>query len=175
MQVPTLDNSVIGDTLFVPENVCFGRKEDLAFPECDRSQPEQHYPYGAHQDSHDGVQDKKSRNLKGVTENAKSRDPADVREGQGPAYVKDTNRKSKADESEKRDSEPERVLTSKDFTELLVYFEPVRQQAKCEEEYGKAEKEDTHKHARGEPDLTGERRDEIVLRKAVSYQSSKDT
>jgi hypothetical protein len=32
--------------------------------------------------------------LKGVTENAKTRDPAHVREGQGPAYVKHTNRKS---------------------------------------------------------------------------------
>jgi hypothetical protein len=61
----------------------------------------------------------------------------------------------------------ERVLTSKDFTEVLVDFEPVRQHTKCEEEYGKAEKENSHKHARGEPDLTGERRDQFVLRKAV--------
>lgn len=59
------------------------------------------------------------------------------------------------------------VLTSKDFTEVFVDFEPVRQHAKCEEEDGKAEQEDPHKHARGEPDLTGERRDEMVLRKAV--------
>lgn len=94
MQVLTLDTFVIGHKLFVPENIRFGREEDLAFPEGDRSQPEQHYPYCAHQDSHDGVQDKKSWNLKGVTENAKTRDPAHVREGQGPAYVKHTNRKS---------------------------------------------------------------------------------
>ena len=46
-------------------------------------------------------------------------------------------------------------------------FDPVWQRAECEEEYGKAEKENSHKHARGEPDLTGERRDEFVLRKAV--------
>src|SRR6266567_2787148 len=94
MQVPTLDNNFIDHKLFVPENICFGREEDLSFPEGDRSQPEQHYPYCAHQDSHDGVQDKKSWNLKGVTENAETRDPAHVREGQGPAYVKHTNRKS---------------------------------------------------------------------------------
>jgi hypothetical protein len=50
---------------------------------------------------------------------------------------------------------------------VLVDFEPVRQHAKYEEEDGKAEKENSNKHARGEPDLTGERRDEIVLRKAV--------
>jgi hypothetical protein len=50
---------------------------------------------------------------------------------------------------------------------VFVDFEPVRQHAKCEEEDGKAEKENSHKHARGEPDLTGERRDEFVLRKAV--------
>ena len=55
---PTLDNSIFGHTLFVPENIRFSRKEDLAFPEGDRSQPEQHHPYCAHQDSHDGVQDK---------------------------------------------------------------------------------------------------------------------
>ena len=90
MQVPTLDNLIIGHTLFVPENIRFGREEDLAFPEGDHSQPEQHYPYYAHQDSHDGVHDKKSRNLKGVTENTKTRNPAHVREGQGPAYVKVT-------------------------------------------------------------------------------------
>ena len=59
------------------------------------------------------------------------------------------------------------MLTSKDFTEVLVDFEPVRQHAKCEEEDGKAEKEKPRKHARGEPDLTGERRYESVLRKAV--------
>lgn len=46
-------------------------------------------------------------------------------------------------------------------------FEPVRQQAKYEEEDGKAEKENSQEHARGEPDFTGERRDEVVLRKAV--------
>ena len=93
MQVPTLDNLVIGQTLFVPENIYFGREKDFAFPEGDRCQSEQHYPYCHHQDRHDGVQDKKSRNLKRVTENAKSRDPAHVRECQGPAYVKNTNRK----------------------------------------------------------------------------------
>ncbi len=49
-------------------------------------------------------------------------------------------------------------------------FEPVRQHAKCEEEDGKAEKENSRKDARGEPDLTGERRDEFVLRKAVPEQ-----
>ena len=69
----------------------------------------------------------------------------------------------RTDGSDKR----ERVLTSKDFTEVLVDFEPVRQHAKREKEDGKAEKENPHKHARGEPDLTGERRDEFMLRKAV--------
>jgi hypothetical protein len=48
-----------------------------------------------------------------------------------------------------------------------VDFKPVWQHAKCEEEDGKAEKENSHEHARREPDLTGERRDESVLRKAV--------
>jgi hypothetical protein len=33
------------------------------------------------------VQDIEAWDLKGVTENAQSRDPAHVREGQGPAYV----------------------------------------------------------------------------------------
>jgi len=164
VQAPSLDSPVIGHTLFVPENICFRCEEDLAFPEGESSQPEQHYPYHAHQDSHDGVQDKEARNMKGVAENAQSRDPAHVREGQGPAYVKDTNSKSGPTELKR---EKESVLTSKDFTEVLVDFEPIRQHAKCEEEDGKAEKENSHKHARGEPDLTGERRDEIVQRKAV--------
>jgi len=48
-----------------------------------------------------------------------------------------------------------------------VDFEPVRQYAKCEEEDSKAEKENSHKNAGGEPDLTGERRDEFVQRKAA--------
>lgn len=50
---------------------------------------------------------------------------------------------------------------------MLVDFEPVRQQAKSEEEDGKAEEEESYEHARGEPDLASERRDEIVLRKAI--------
>ena len=57
MQVPTLDSSesVMGHVLLIFEHVRFGREEDLAFPEGDRSQPEQHHPYCAHQDGHDGV------------------------------------------------------------------------------------------------------------------------
>ena len=51
--------------------------------------------------------------------------------------------------------------------EVLVDFEPVWQQAKGEEEDGKAEEEDSNEHARGEPDLARKRRDEIVLRKAI--------
>ena len=46
-------------------------------------------------------------------------------------------------------------------------FEPVREQAKREKEDGKTEKEKSDEHARGEPDLAGQRRHEIVLRKAV--------
>lgn len=46
-------------------------------------------------------------------------------------------------------------------------FEPVGQQAKCEKEDSEAKEEKSHKHARGEPYLTGKRRDEIVQRKAV--------
>jgi hypothetical protein len=88
---PTLDNPVIGRTVFVPENICFSREKYLAFPEGECSQPKQHYPQHAHQDSHDGVQDIEAWDLKGVAENAQSRDPAHVRERQGPAYVKDAN------------------------------------------------------------------------------------
>jgi len=69
MQAPTLDKLVIGHTLFVPENIRFGRKEYLAFPEGERSQPEQHYPYHTHQDGHDGVQDKEALDLKGIAKN----------------------------------------------------------------------------------------------------------
>ena len=94
MQAPTLDNPIIGFTTFVPENICFIREENLAFPEGEHGQPEQHCPYHAHQNSHDGVQDKEAWDLKSVAENAQSRDPAYVRERQGPAYVKDTNCKS---------------------------------------------------------------------------------
>lgn len=57
MQVPTLDSSVsvMDRMLLVPEHVRFGREEDLAFPEGNRSQPKKHHPYRAHQDGHDGV------------------------------------------------------------------------------------------------------------------------
>lgn len=96
--------------------------------------------------------------MKGIAENAQTRDPTHVRERQGPTYVKETNRKSGSTKSEEREME----LTAKDLTEVLVDFEPVRQQAKCEKEDGEAEEEKSHKHARGEPDLSGERRDEIV-------------
>ena len=108
--------------------------------------------------------------MKGVTENAKTRNPAHVGEGQGPAYVKNTNRKS-GPKRGKREIE-KRVLTSKDFTEVLVDFEPVRQHAKRKEEDGEAEQENSHKHARGEPDFTGERRDEVVLWKAKEQVST---
>lgn len=59
------------------------------------------------------------------------------------------------------------MLTSQDLTELFVDFEPVRQDAKCEKEDGKAKEQKSHKHARGEPYLSSERRDEIVQRKSV--------
>jgi hypothetical protein len=98
MQAPTLNNPIIGCTIFVPENICFIREEDLAFPEGEHGQPEQHCPYCTHQDSHDGVQDKEAWDLKSVAENAQGRDPAHVRECQGPAYAKDTNRKSRSTE-----------------------------------------------------------------------------
>lgn len=88
---PTLNNPIIGRTIFVPENICFSREKYLAFPECERSQPKQHYPHHAHQGSHDGVQHIEAWYLKGVAENAKTRDPAHVRERQGPAYVKGAN------------------------------------------------------------------------------------
>lgn len=64
--------------------------------------------------------------------------------------------------------ESEGVLTSKDLTQVLVDFEPVRQEAKREKEDGKAEEEKSHKHTRGEPDLAGKRRDEVVQRKSVT-------
>jgi hypothetical protein len=51
---------------------------------------------------------------------------------------------------------------------VLVDFEPVRKQAKCEEEDGKAEEEESHQHTGGKPNLASEGRDEIVLRKAGS-------
>ena len=86
-RAPALDNLIIGRTISVPENICFSREKDLAFPEGECSQPEQHYPHRTHQHSHDGVQDIEAWDLKGVTENAQTRDPAHVREGQGPAYV----------------------------------------------------------------------------------------
>jgi hypothetical protein len=58
---------------------------------------------------------------------------------------------------------------------VLVDFEPVRQQAKCEKEDGKAEEEKSHEHARREPNLAGERRDEVVLRKAAPIYIRKKT
>lgn len=91
---PTLDHLIVGHTIFVPENICFIREEDLALPEGNRSQPEQHYPYRAHHNSHDGVQDKEAWDMKGIAKNSQTRDPAHIRECQGPAYVKDKNRKS---------------------------------------------------------------------------------
>ena len=63
--------------------------------------------------------------------------------------------------------ETEKVLTSEDLTEVFVDFGPVRQDAKCEKEDGKAKEQKSHKHARGEPDLSSERRDEIVQGKSV--------
>ena len=39
------------------------------------------------------------------------------------------------------------LLTSEDLTEVLVDFEPVRQDAEREKEDGKAEEEESHKHA----------------------------
>ena len=87
----TLDNPIIGCTAFIPENICFSREKYLAFPECERSQPKQHNPYHAHQGSHDGVQHVEAWDLKSVAENAQTRDPAHVRERQGPAYVKHAN------------------------------------------------------------------------------------
>ena len=49
---------------------------------------------------------------------------------------------------------------------MLVYFEPVRKNAKCKEEDGETKEEDPSQHTRREPDLTGERGNEVVLWKS---------
>ncbi len=155
--------------IFVPENICFVREEDLTFPKGDRSQPEKHRPHHAHQDGHHGVHDKEARDLQRVAEHAETRNPTDIRERQGPAYTTRTqkNAQKKKSATGRRNEKWGWALTSKDLAEVLVDFEPVREQAKREEEDGKTEKEKSDEHARGEPDLAGQRRDEIVLRKAV--------
>jgi len=137
---------VLGHTLFVPENVGFGREEDLAPPKGEGGQPKEHDPDTAHHDGHDGVQDEEAWDLKGVAEDAQTRDPAHVWKRQGPA--------------------------SKDLAKVLVDFEPVRQEAEGEEKYGKAKEENSDEHARGEPDLAGQRRDEVVLRKDFACMRS---
>src|SRR6267142_4509329 len=81
----TILHGVIGYAIFVPEDIRFVREEDLAFPESDRGQPEKHSPHRAHQDGHHGVHRKETWNLKRVAEHAESRNPADIRERQGPA------------------------------------------------------------------------------------------
>jgi hypothetical protein len=80
--------------IFVPENICFVREEDLTFPKGDRSQPEKHRPHHAHQDGHHGVHDKEARDLQRVAEHAETRNPADIRERQGPAYIYDRDAKN---------------------------------------------------------------------------------
>jgi len=82
----TLDSLLFYHTRFVPEDFFFVREEDLTFPKCDGSQTEKHCPYRAHQDSHHHVQDKEAWDLKRIAEDAQTRNPAHVRERQGPAY-----------------------------------------------------------------------------------------
>ena len=166
----TLDSLITDHTLFVPEDICFVREEDLTFPKRDRSQTEKNCPYRAHQDSHHSVQDKEAWDLKRIAEGAQARYPAHVRERQGPAYEDTKSRKVSICRMKDRRERERRVLTSKDLTEVLVDFEPVWQQAKGEEEDGKAEEEESHEHARGEPNLASKRRDEIVLRKAMEWR-----
>ena len=57
-----------------------------------------------------------------------------------------------------------RVHTSKDFGEVLVDLEPVREYTKEEEEDGEAEEHDRRHDAGCVPHLTCLRRDETVLR-----------
>jgi len=89
----TLDSLFIDHTLFVPEDICFVREEDLTFPKRDCSQTEKNYPYRAHQDSHHSVQGKEAWYLKRIAEDAQSRNPAHIRERQGPAYEDTKSRK----------------------------------------------------------------------------------
>jgi len=111
------------------------------------------------------VQDKESWYLKGIAEDAESRNPAHVWERQGPAYEDTKSRKVSICGMNNKGER--RVLTPEDLTEVLVDFEPVWQQAKSEEEDRKAEEEESYEHARGKPDLASKRRDEIVLREAI--------
>jgi hypothetical protein len=119
------------------------------------------------------VHDKEARNLQRVAEHAESRNPADIWERQGPAYIYDRDAKNRAKKKKKKSATGRTnekwgwALTSKDLAEVLVDFKPVREQAKRKEEDGKTEKEKSDEHARGEPDLAGQRRNEIVLRKAA--------
>jgi hypothetical protein len=80
-------HGVIDYAIFVPEDIRFVREEDLAFPESDRGQPEKHSPHRAHQNGHHGVRNKETWNLKRVAKNAESRNPADIRERQSPAFI----------------------------------------------------------------------------------------
>lgn len=167
----TLDCLLFDHTLFVPEDIFYVREEDLTLPKCDGSQTEKHRPYRAHQDGHHRVQDKEAWDLKGIAEDAQARNPAHVRERQGPAYEDAKSRKTSVPVARTMGRREKRVLTSEDFMEVLVDFEPVWQEAKSEEEDGKAEEEDSNEHARGEPDLARKRRDEIVLRKAIEQRA----
>ena len=72
-----------------------------------------------------------------------------------------STRKGRSEESQRAS-----VLTSENLAEVLVYFEPVGKDTKCEEEDGEAKKEKPSQHTRREPDLTGERGNEIMLWKS---------
>lgn len=89
----TLDGLLIDYTLFVPKDICFIREEDLTLPKRDRSQTEKNCPRHAHQDNHCSVQVKEAWDLKRIAEDAQTRNPAHVRERQGPAYEGTKSRK----------------------------------------------------------------------------------
>ena len=166
----TLDGLLTDYTLFVPENICFICEEDLTLPKRDRRQTEKNCPCHTHQDNHYSVQVKEAWDLKRIAEDAQTRNPAHVRERQGPTYEDTKSRKGQYLLREYSRGE-RRLLTSKDLTKVLVDFEPVWQQSKGEEEYGKAEEEESYEHARRKPDLASKRRDEIVLRKATELRN----
>ena len=57
--------------------------------------------------------------------------------------------------------------TAQDLVQVLMQLEPVRQSTKDEEEHGQSKQEETSHDTRGIPNLTSNRRDEIVLGEAV--------
>ena len=131
--------------------------QNLPPPKGHQGKEKQDEPGDADEDDHDDMPSVERRKVKDVSKSSDSRNESDVGECQGPACTK-----AQLVDNKNIVQKTRRARTSKDFGEVLVYLEPVRQCTKDEKEHGKTKEHDPRHDAGRIPHLACLRRNKTV-------------